>query len=364
MSTTHVIKKPSIEKTPKDVSVHQDDIKVVNKTKKTKKHKSNKSNKHGNNKGKLSVPTVPLEKYIRSTKDLEKKLKKIHIGSSKMTCSTCSKPFSIRSQYVLHLTQCKLSITSSSSKRATCHFCIKSFHNRKALKKHIRCHNDQKEYPCATCGNKFRLKHQLKSHQLQVHKALSTSSDIHACDECDKSFLHKYELQRHCKMHSNEHAFSCVVCQKKFTQKFALELHQQTHSGEQNFTCVVCGAEFQTQMTLKYHFLIHETGSSLSSQPSDKRTKPNHSKRTLNSSKINNTKDFCKICGKGFNTKLRLKIHMAVHPTAPSIQCQACGKRFKQRLTYIRHVCSQQSTSSQKAAYVKTLSLDSLETKV
>ena len=108
------------------------------------------------------------------------------------------------------------------------------------------------------------------------------------CNVCGKGFGRKSHLTRHSFLHTKEKLFSCTDCNKQFSRKDHLEKHAHTHS---------------FKMTLHYE---------------------------------------CDLCGKRYNNKPNLNVHMAVHKANISFPCKLCDKTFTIKGELNRHITSEQ----------------------
>ena len=127
------------------------------------------------------------------------------------------------------------------------------------------------------------------------------------------------ELKRHnAQMHDGQ-KFSCDQCQKEYPAKFQLNGHirryhegiKQSHHGNKQFTlCNYCGKGFNYRNNLRIHIgRIHEKGEKFKSN-------------------YKNTTNLCSRCGKDFATPQSLKIHDdAVHKGIKHT-CLLCKRSF------------------------------------
>ena len=79
-----------------------------------------------------------------------------------------------------------------------CRICHQDFTNNRGLRQHIgKIHKkSEKKIRCDQCRKKFKTKHSLKAHKLNVHDKVTQVS----CPECNKVFSSKYILLRHKKI--------------------------------------------------------------------------------------------------------------------------------------------------------------------
>ncbi|RZF34078.1 hypothetical protein LSTR_LSTR017545 [Laodelphax striatellus] len=68
------------------------------------------------------------------------------------------------------------------------------WHRRTLLERHLRTHDEEKQFACAVCGKRFSTEKMLTRHR-HVHDAKS----FH-CDVCEKLFSSKTMLTLHVRM--------------------------------------------------------------------------------------------------------------------------------------------------------------------
>ncbi len=77
-----------------------------------------------------------------------------------------------------------------------CMVCLKRFHKRKKLKKHMRSHKDYFHF-CSHCPKVFESRHHLAKHVSYRHPMWQQPW----CDMCRKSFTSEYSYKQHMKWH-------------------------------------------------------------------------------------------------------------------------------------------------------------------
>ena len=163
------------------------------------------------------------------------------------------------------------------------------------------------------------------------------------CEVCDKSLSSKKKLKRHIeKMHEKPSSASHYEC----TDDPMCETNIEEHAKEtKSLKCEVCGKSFSSKKKLKRHTdKVHEKSSSTSHIKSFKY----NNDRTCETNVEEHSKEIeslrCKVCGKGFSSKKKLKKHIdKVHNKSSltshlkSLKCNVCDKCFSQKHNLKRH---------------------------
>jgi uncharacterized Zn-finger protein len=81
----------------------------------------------------------------------------------------------------------------------------------------------------------------------------SSTTNMYACDQCDKMFSKQSSLARHKYEHSGIRPFVCDTCNKAFKHKHHLAEHKRLHTGEKPFECGKCGKRFSHSGSYSQH---------------------------------------------------------------------------------------------------------------
>ncbi|XP_065207876.1 uncharacterized protein LOC135836772 isoform X2 [Planococcus citri] len=142
----------------------------------------------------------------------------------------------------------------------------------------------------------------------KVRRGLMRDSPPYSCCVCEKIFHVESEWIRHESEHTKP--FVCPKCKKPFARKHYLVAHQTTHSENRPYKCGICGSRF----------------------------KHNYAKLKHDRYKHTDVAYFeCAACGKMFNYKNSLIIHLRIHAGVKPFICQTCGRSFAQKGQLNKH---------------------------
>uniref|UniRef100_A0A1B6MBH0 Protein krueppel n=1 Tax=Graphocephala atropunctata TaxID=36148 RepID=A0A1B6MBH0_9HEMI len=208
-----------------------------------------------------------------------------------------------------------------------CSFCNKSFRQSWYLQSHVRSHTGERPFACTICSKTFTDKSALNAHLRIAHFTEKT----HVCNFCGKAFKLKKQLERHKLMHTGHHYHRCEICGNLFTQKSNLMKHLILHSGEKPFPCPECAKPFAQKDNLNIHILRHHSPQTpvdcdlCGKQFKNKMTLMGH-KKSKHSDGIKQI--ICEVCGKFFPDRSCLNSHKWVHSASSPVQCDVCGKSY------------------------------------
>ncbi|XP_054286559.1 uncharacterized protein LOC129002634 [Macrosteles quadrilineatus] len=188
-----------------------------------------------------------------------------HKKLNKTKCGGCNLSFSHTLYYRLHCTVFHDPSFSLTVRKYHCKVCGCSVLGKENIVKHAaEKHNGKGAYQCQFC-NKFFL----RLNYLEMHRTYGCSANPNRsrplCDYCGRKFCQPQKLKVHIKrMHSEMldvlRDFQCKHCLKILGSRPALqrhfkEVHQKDVVGA--FTCDRCGKMFQNKSNLKIHMLTH-----------------------------------------------------------------------------------------------------------
>uniref|UniRef100_A0A182ISK1 C2H2-type domain-containing protein n=1 Tax=Anopheles atroparvus TaxID=41427 RepID=A0A182ISK1_ANOAO len=158
---------------------------------------------------------------------------------------------------------------------------------------------------CEICAQKLDSFTTLKIHYHQQHQI----QGFIKC--CGRKFSSRYRLLEHLSYHVGASMIRCEICNKNFSSRSYLQVHNSRMHGraeDRPFKCTQCHQTYALECHLKAHMVSHV------------RVK-------------------CTICGKELSSSLTLRTHMAnLHGTRENHICESCGKEFRTRQAFDRHV--------------------------
>lgn len=133
-----------------------------------------------------------------------------------------------------------------------CEECGKTFLQRSRLRAHIKTHSTDKPFGCAYCPSFFKSQRNMRMHEVQ-----HTSEKTLQCPQCDLKFYHAKHLKDHIRRHNRTQSFPCDLCPRIFSYRSGLNEHMNSHTRERLYTCEVCGKVFERVSVLNRHRTIH-----------------------------------------------------------------------------------------------------------
>ncbi|KAG4072287.1 hypothetical protein HA402_004219 [Bradysia odoriphaga] len=223
-------------------------------------------------------------------------------------CKVCNATFSQASHLSSHM-KCR----HTDRKAFPCSFCEKTFPENFNLTSHVNLvHKKGERVKCNKCHADFSTTKYLKKHMLDRH---STKPSRYDCKDCGKKNSSGQMLALHrLKFHNTEFERTCKHCDAPtFSSLARMYSHQkEMHPGIKIYSCDHCGAEFISKSAVTSHMNERHANCGRKHQCqfcaklfySDREVR-GHEKLHLNARSY-----VCNLCGKGFNQKTRLNVHL------------------------------------------------------
>ncbi|OWR48800.1 zinc finger protein 850 [Danaus plexippus plexippus] len=264
----------------------------------------------------------------------------------------------------------------------SCHVCNKTLSTRSYMRIHMRTHTGERPYKCYVCGAGFITSSKMNRHvlthpetwdedgvkqenkegmkterkeedddvndkkkvkmkavlakfskkQKNGEKKRSSQKRPHACEYCQKRFLHLETLQVHKKSHSGELLrHECHYCLAELGDAAALRVHEEEHEGTQGtqgtparpYLCTICGNTYQKRESMIYHRKGHTSSKSFPCPlcPASFSASCKLSRHALTHRTARYTMRFeCPVCAHMFNTKYHIQMHLTTHQKEGLIQ--------------------------------------------
>ncbi|KAK4310137.1 hypothetical protein Pmani_018276 [Petrolisthes manimaculis] len=197
-----------------------------------------------------------------------------------------------------------------------CKFCESVFSEKKLLIAHKKACVESSlingAHECDICGRRFLVRGRVVSHKRLVHSI--GTADQQLCSYCGRTFGSGYNMKNHL---AREHGIGqievvvCELCGGKFSDRSSLRNHVRNIHGERKHECETCGKRFATPGLLNHH--INEMH--------------------------NNTYNYeCNECGEQFHVSFKYRYHMRKKHHKSQFACDDCGRKFIMRSDLYRHV--------------------------
>lgn len=240
--------------------------------------------------------------------------------------------------------------------RYKCDICLREYLKKKTLRDHMNTHSGDK-----VTGRRhhYRTHHSSNGPQINPATAASPLSASLLCDNCGRSFSTKSSLINHMKTHRNGtettvkpdskhtniglNSLACNTCDRLYSTRKGLMSHIRVHASNRPvFKCELCDRQYFEKRSLREHMTVHSQLKSFEcvygcgKAFAHKSSRRHHHKSYHQSTKIGieNGGDasecvLCDFCGREFNSKKRLLVHLRIHNAErPLYKCADCGKEF------------------------------------
>lgn len=141
----------------------------------------------------------------------------------------------------------------------------------------------------------------------------------------------------------------CSFCSKTFADKSGLDKHakrKHTAEGFKKHQCPYCPRKTSDITHLKTHIQTH-TGTVLNANYCSLR-------KLINNYFLGEKPDVCQICGKAFNGRTALRMHLRIHVEEKKFKCRFCDQAFKLKKYLERHEMIHQNIKPYQCHYCQS----------
>lgn len=217
---------------------------------------------------------------------------------------------------------------------------------------------------CSICGHSWLSGREFLAHYKACHKDTVRHHSKVTCPVCHKVFSQPSALGRHLKLHnplSRHHI--CELCGEVIVHRDQILIHARQHYGadlpesykklehlseygqrcrefvkRKSFICEYCGREFNRKLNLQLHVRRHTGEKPYGCQLCGKAFYTNQQLAIHVRCHTGERPYTCGICSKSFTGPTALYIHRKQHDKVKRHLCPHCGKRFFWRSAFIGHI--------------------------
>ncbi len=204
--------------------------------------------------------------------------------------------------------------------------------------------SSDKTLQCEHCNQIFQNDEFLELHKVDAHGVTGPSendnSDAEVCKQCGKQFRTHHGLTRHIQKHEGK--FKCTMCEHVFGSQNGLDRHMKIHVGTKDHICKLCGKGFIDKHKLRRHSVIHsgyEGRQNSKALICDQCDKHFETRGGLVRHTRQHQRAFkCELCQKVFGSQTDLTRHIKNHVDEANHTCYLCGRGFDKECEFEHHL--------------------------
>ncbi|XP_053621724.1 oocyte zinc finger protein XlCOF6-like [Plodia interpunctella] len=262
-------------------------------------------------------------------------VREVHMKCFALKCSDCLRVHRSLGELVKHVHAHRPNL------KHFCHYCNQYFESTAQLDSHIEEHYSGISKPCYGCGEIFENDELLRKHIFDygaMRRPGPHSEEDVTCDICSKNCITVGKLKIHRRIHEyKERCYVCDTCGNSYFNFWTYQSHIKIH-GERSEICKICKKGFPTKVKLKNHAKTHLVDRPFTCDQCGNAFK---TKNKLQRHKMvhTNAKPYvCVICDKSFRQKNGLKNHSAQHTGVRPYQCEFCDRTFTNNPNRDKHM--------------------------
>ncbi|XP_018574205.1 zinc finger protein 585B-like [Anoplophora glabripennis] len=267
----------------------------------------------------------------------------ILIDEDEVKCFHCNVGFKSKVLLKKHISQTHVTRKRMLRKKnCLCEFCMKTYANQNALKRHLRICKRNSEVTQAGKAQNTKMELSKRTNFINDNVSELDLKVPPTCSLCGTTFCNKYLLKRHLQnVHATEKKFKCDMCDRTFASSVYLNAHKRYHAGDRSHICSFCGKGFITASDLYHHEKIHANKRAYRCEICPKAF---NTSSDLHKHKIcvhldrSEWKYVCSYCQRRFPLKTNLDTHVKTHTGEKNYACHLCDRRCINKSVLTRHI--------------------------